>query len=133
MKRAVVPFLALACLILLGAAGWLQVQPEWAFGQTEDVKRELVDTEELIDDRPAPQEHKVELFEPLKSDKYQTYEKIALVANVGVALAGLLYALMLVGQVKGIRRGHRGCRRLPRPCAKGPTPICSGSFAWWPC
>ncbi|MCE9547157.1 MAG: sodium-translocating pyrophosphatase [Planctomycetia bacterium] len=39
------------------------------------------------------------------SDKYNTGEKIALLANVLVAIAGLVYALSLVRQVKGAPQG----------------------------
>ncbi|MFH1110460.1 MAG: sodium/proton-translocating pyrophosphatase, partial [Planctomycetota bacterium] len=45
------------------------------------------------------------LWEPLVSDKFETYEKIALIANVFVAIAGLVYALMLVGQVRNAPQG----------------------------
>jgi K(+)-stimulated pyrophosphate-energized sodium pump len=46
-----------------------------------------------------------ELFAPLTSPKYATYEKVALCLNVVVAIAGLGYALMLVGQVRSAPEG----------------------------
>jgi K(+)-stimulated pyrophosphate-energized sodium pump len=52
-----------------------------------------------------PEQAHLALWEPLLSEKYQSYEKVALLANVIVALAGLGYALMLVGQVKNANQG----------------------------
>ena len=40
----------------------------------------------------------ITLWEPLFSPKYALYERVALVVNVVVALAGLAYALMLVSR-----------------------------------
>src|SRR5207253_11058077 len=48
---------------------------------------------------------KLVLWAPLFSDKYAPAEKIALLANVLVAIAGLVYALSLVRQVKGAPQG----------------------------
>ena len=52
-----------------------------------------------------PAHEKITLWEPLRSDKFETYEKVALIANVFVALAGLAYALMLVKQVRSAPQG----------------------------
>ena len=79
------------------------------------------------------QQEQITLFDPIIGKKFEWYEKVALIANVVVALAGLAYALMLVGQVRRRRRERRGCRKSPRPSARGPTPICIGSSAWWAC
>ena len=118
MKRLGVVLLALMAVGIVGGAGWLQ----------------LGGHEAILAMGPSAVEHHVTLWEPLTSDKYNPAEKIALLANVVIALAGLGYALMLVGQVKNADQGHaRRCRRSPRPSAKGPMPTSTGSSAWWAC
>jgi K(+)-stimulated pyrophosphate-energized sodium pump len=46
-------------------------------------------------------------FAPLLSSDYATYEKVALIVNVFIAFAGLLYALLLMKQVKGADQGTK--------------------------
>ena len=92
MPRGVLSFILIG---ILAAAGWRQFADPGVTGPEMAV---------LAADAPAAAgEHKhpdVKLWEPLTSDRYAQYEKIALCANVVVALAGLAYAWMLVGQVK---------------------------------
>ncbi|HQU44587.1 MAG: sodium-translocating pyrophosphatase [Planctomycetia bacterium 21-64-5] len=101
-QPASVVLLTLLALGCLAGAGWLQVggyQAVTAMGAVE---------------------HKaIELWAPLKSPKYATYEKIALLANVGVAIAGLLYALMLVGQVKNAPQGTARMQEIARAVREG--------------
>jgi K(+)-stimulated pyrophosphate-energized sodium pump len=113
MRRAVVPVLALLALLTLGAASWLQIQPH-VVGQRDPGM-------DLIADEPASAGHhtNIVLFAPLTSDHYQTYEKVALVANVGVALAGLIYALMLVGQVKNAPQGTKRMQEIAQAIREG--------------
>ena len=47
----------------------------------------------------------ITLFAPLFDKSYSTWEKIALLANLVVAMAGLVYALSLVRQVKNAPQG----------------------------
>jgi K(+)-stimulated pyrophosphate-energized sodium pump len=61
----------------------------------------------------------VKLWEPLISDRYGTWEKIALCANVVVALAGLLYALLLVGQVKNAPQGTKKMQDIAQAVREG--------------
>ena len=61
----------------------------------------------------------IKLFEPLVSDKYNMGEKIALIANVVVALGGLGYALMLVGQVRGAPTGTPKMQEIARAIREG--------------
>src|SRR5581483_8950895 len=58
-------------------------------------------------------------FAPLTSDTYATYEKVALIANVFVALAGLGYALMLVGQVKNAPQGTKKMQEIALAVREG--------------
>ena len=127
MKRAVVPALALVSILLLGAAGWLQVQPQVVIGQVDEKAEERADllkSEELMADTPPggaePAGHKaIVLFEPLKSDRYQPYERIALLLNVVVALAGLGYAGMLVGQVRNAPQGTKRMQEIAQAVREG--------------
>ncbi|HUY31188.1 MAG TPA: sodium-translocating pyrophosphatase [Pirellulales bacterium] len=103
MKRLGVVSLALMAVGIVGGAGWLQLgghEAILALGQTVT-------------------EHHITLWEPLTSYKYNTYEKIALLANVGVAIAGLLYALMLVGQVKKADQGTPRMREIALAIREG--------------
>ena len=96
--------LALLALATLGGAGWLQIGGH-------EVLATIGATE--------PAEHGVTLWEPLVSDKYETYEKVALFANVLVAIAGLLYALMLVGQVKNAPQGTARMQEIAQAVREG--------------
>ncbi len=62
---------------------------------------------------------KVTLFEPLVSTKYALYEKIALIANVFIALAGLGYALMLVKQVRTADQGTKRMQEIAQAVREG--------------
>jgi len=62
---------------------------------------------------------KVTLFEPLFSSKYAWYERIALVMNVVIALAGLVYALMLVKQVKEADQGTKKMQEIAQAVREG--------------
>jgi K(+)-stimulated pyrophosphate-energized sodium pump len=65
-------------------------------------------------------EHRdVPLFEPLISPKFAGYEKVALVMNVIIALAGLGYALMLVGQVKNAPQGTPRMQEIAQAVREG--------------
>jgi K(+)-stimulated pyrophosphate-energized sodium pump len=61
----------------------------------------------------------ITLWEPLVSSRYATYEKIALVTNVFVALAGLLYALLLVKQVRHADQGTTRMKEIANAVREG--------------
>ncbi len=67
----------------------------------------------------AAEAAKITLFEPLVSSKYAIYEKIALVMNVFIALAGLGYALMLVKQVKMADQGTKKMQEIAQAVREG--------------
>jgi K(+)-stimulated pyrophosphate-energized sodium pump len=62
---------------------------------------------------------KITLFEPLVSSKYAWYERIALVMNVVIALAGLGYALMLVKQVRTADQGTKKMQEIALAVREG--------------
>jgi K(+)-stimulated pyrophosphate-energized sodium pump len=95
MKR-VPPFVfAILAFGFLTAMAWAQVGN----------KAVAPEAAEPASQRVASAPEKILLWEPLRSDKFEAYEKIALIANVFVALAGLAYALMLVKQVRSAPQG----------------------------
>ena len=74
------------------------------------------------DPRPegSPEGHRqIQLWEPLTSDDYAPYEKVLLVTNVVVALAGLAYALLLVGQVKNAPQGTPRMQEIAKAIREG--------------
>src|SRR5437762_3721830 len=107
MKRLPTPVLAMICAGFLAAAGWMQVGGETSSTSTPAVVGKTETRE------------KVELFKPLTSDEYALPEKIALVTNVVVALAGLGYALMLVGYVKRADQGTARMQEIARAVREG--------------
>jgi len=101
VKRIPVWVLALMCIGTLAATGWLQ-----AAGTAEKPAAPAKITAAPEKNAQGHGEVKgVQLFEPLVSDKYAIYEKIALLMNVVIAIAGLGYALMLVKQVREAPQG----------------------------
>ena len=120
MKRVWV--VGLLTVGILATSVWsFTAAPQSAIAETLSVSSVAAAAEEAA---------KVTLWEPLVSPKYAWYEKVALITNVFIALAGLGYALMLVKQVRRPTRAPSGCRRSPRRCGKAPTPTCTGSSAW---
>jgi K(+)-stimulated pyrophosphate-energized sodium pump len=89
------------------AAGWLQIQPPLAA--------------EAFETAPGgqPMAETVTLWEPLTSPRYNAMERAALIANVFVALAGLGYALLLVGQVKNAPQGTPRMQEIARAIREG--------------
>ncbi len=67
----------------------------------------------------AAEAAKITLFEPLVSSRYAIYEKIALVMNLFIALAGLGYALMLVKQVKTADQGTKKMQEIAQAVREG--------------
>jgi K(+)-stimulated pyrophosphate-energized sodium pump len=68
---------------------------------------------------PAESSSGIILWEPLTSNKYSAVEKILLLLNVVVALAGLGYAFMLVGQVKGADQGTPRMQEIAHAVREG--------------
>jgi len=61
----------------------------------------------------------VTLLEPLFSSRYAAYEKVALVTNVFIALAGLIYALLLVKQVRDADKGTERMQQIAHAIREG--------------
>jgi len=72
----------------------------------------------------------IKLWQPLIGKEFAWYEKIALCANVLVALAGLYYAWMLMGQVKNADQGTPRMQDIARAIRDGADAYCIASSAW---
>src|SRR5262245_49260142 len=59
-------------------------------------------------------EHPWQAFSFMSDPAYNTYERIALILNVVIALAGLGYAAMLVGEVFGADTGTSRMQEIAR-------------------
>jgi len=62
---------------------------------------------------------KITLLEPLVSNKFALYEKVALITNVFIALAGLAYALLLVKQVREADQGTARMQEIAHAVREG--------------
>lgn len=101
MKRLPTPVLALIAFSCLAAMAWAPADSATPAAAEAVAKPHVT------------------LWEPLISDKYAGYEKMALVANVLVALAGLGYALMLVGQVINAPQGTKKMQEIADAVREG--------------
>ncbi len=61
----------------------------------------------------------VSLWEPLLGEKFNIYEKFFLCLNVVIALGGLAYALMLVGQVMNAPQGTKKMQEIAQAVREG--------------
>ena len=59
------------------------------------------------------------LGEPLKGERFSTWETLALIANVVVACGGLAYALTLVGQVMRADKGTKKMQEIAQAVREG--------------
>ena len=107
MKKLPTPVLAMICAGFLAAAGWAGVG-----GESTPISAPVATGK-------ADAGEKVELFKPLTSSEYAPAEKIALCTNVVVALAGLGYALMLVGYVRRADQGTPRMQEIARAVREG--------------
>ena len=112
MKR--VPTWMYAALVvgLLGAATCLQAQTV-APDQVTSITAQAAG---------AVAEHgvkSIQLWQPLIGEKFSIYEKIALCTNVLIAIAGLVYALSLVKQVRGADQGTPKMQEIARAVREG--------------
>jgi len=118
-RRVPTFWLVLLTVGMLSAAGWMQVQ-EPASSAIEAAPAAV--TPGTV--APAQAEKhdaaaQITLWDPLFSPRFAWYEKVALVTNVFVALAGLAYAGMLVGQVKNAPQGTPRMQEIARAVREG--------------
>jgi len=108
MKRVPTWLFAVIALSLLGAVAYLYAAPPnvpaMATRATQDA---------------APDAPRISLFQPLIGEKFNIFEKVALCANVAIALGGLYYALTLVKQVRGADEGTPRMQEIARAVREG--------------
>ncbi len=123
MKRVRTLFLAFMAVGLLSAASWLQIEaPVASLAVTQPADAAAADDAApaaTAEEAGTGQHEKITLFEPMVSDHYSQVERIALLANVGVALAGLIYAGMLVGQVMRAPQGTPRMQEIAQAIREG--------------
>jgi K(+)-stimulated pyrophosphate-energized sodium pump len=105
-------WLLFMCVGLLAALGFQATTPA---GTTATEATPAAATEPA----PAHEMMVVNLFAPLLSPDYSTGEKIALGSLVVVALAGLVYALMLVKEVIGAPQGTKKMQEIAQAIREG--------------
>ena len=76
----------------------------------------------------ATNEKEFQYFSFTNDPAYGVWEKISLWVVLGIAIAGLVYALGLVNQVVGADEGTERMRDVAQRSAREPTPIWAGSF-----
>ena len=107
-SRLYVAWLAFVAVGLVAAAGWMSVQePAAASGSAGASASNGI----MIGG--------VSLWEPLLGEKFSIYEKAALCLNVVIALGGLAYALMLVGQVMKADKGTEKMQEIAQAVREG--------------
>ena len=126
MKRKLLPLPVLVLLVfgILGSALWLfTAGPAKAQTgsdtPTADASQSGTATTAHAHGRGRRQRESIQLGAPLLSSDYAPIEKVLLVLNVVVALAGLGYALMLVGQVKNADQGTPRMQEIARAVREG--------------
>jgi len=108
MKRAPSFMLAIVAFVCLSGMAWAQITGQSVQAVTQAVVAQVTS---------APE--KITLFDPIRGDRFAWYEKVALMANVLVALAGLGYALMLVSQVRNAPEGTERMKDIARSIREG--------------
>jgi K(+)-stimulated pyrophosphate-energized sodium pump len=115
-KPLPLPLLVLIAMGLLSASLWLAAgSPAHAQPGLSPTAPNAAPTVNVATEDSAV----IKLWEPLQSDKYSSTEKILLLANVGVALAGLCYAFLLVGQVKNADQGTPRMQEIAQAVREG--------------
>ena len=105
-SRLYVGWLAFVCIGLVAAVGWMATQEAApADGASTSAGGWLVGG--------------VRLWTPLLGEKFSMVEKVALCANIVIALAGLAYAWMLVGQVKNAPDGTKKMQEIAQAVREG--------------
>ena len=113
-RRGSTAILALCAVGILAALGWLQFHPPVAStGVDSAVGTTALAAVETV------KSVGVSLWEPLFGEKFSIWEKIALIANVFIAAAGLVYAVMLVGEVKNADQGTPRMQEIAQAVREG--------------
>ncbi len=69
-----------------------------------------------------------QFFAPFRSAEFGTFERVCLLVILGIAVAGLLYALMLVKQVKAADQGTRKMQEIAAAIREGANAYMGAQF-----
>jgi K(+)-stimulated pyrophosphate-energized sodium pump len=121
VRTAFLSLMAVACL-----AGFL-FTPSMA--QPESATPQLVPADAAVADAAAPaSEHAFEPFALFTDSRYQPFERVALIVVLAIAVAGLLYALMLVRQVIRADKGTPKMQEVAGAVREGANAYLSAQF-----
>ena len=116
--------LVLICLGFLGGGVWLTINDR-AVAATADSSSKA----DVVKPNAGGEVAKFVWFEPLKDTaKYNDMERYSLFAILGVAIAGLLYAGMLVGQVTKADKGTPRMQEIAAAVREGANAYLSAQF-----
>ena len=105
--------LALACAGFLAGAGWMMTQDTSALAAAPAAAQ----GENAAAPAAAPQVVEHQLFAPFRD--YDTWEIVSLIGILVIAVAGLAYAGMLVGQVKKADQGTKKMQEIADAVREG--------------
>ena len=109
--KAKTAFLVLLAVFFLGA---YYAAPAWSGGEPKGAQGESA-----VSPEGSHGEAPFQWFEPLTSDKFSGGERIALLAVLAVAIAGLAYAWMLVKQVREADQGTAKMQEIAAAVREG--------------
>ena len=118
--------LVLLCLGFLGGGVWLTINDR-AMASAADSSS----TTDVVKSNASGEEHGAFVWwEPLKDTvKYSDMERYSLFAVLGVAIAGLLYAGMLVGQVTSADKGTPRMQEIAAAVREGANAYLKAQFS----
>ncbi|MGQ9576194.1 MAG: sodium-translocating pyrophosphatase [Thermoguttaceae bacterium] len=118
-RRGSIALLTATAVGILAVLAWMQFADR---GSPSDPAGGVEPAVAALGPEPAPPTEGaagVMLFQPFRDPNFVWYERIALVANVLIALAGLVYALLLVGEVKNADQGTPRMQQIARAVREG--------------
>ncbi|MDR1841112.1 MAG: sodium-translocating pyrophosphatase [Holophagales bacterium] len=74
------------------------------------------------------EEHLFQFFAPFRDPEFDTFERVCLIVVVGIAIAGLLYALMLVKQVRSADPGTPKMQEIASAVREGAMAYLKAQF-----
>jgi len=117
-RRGSTALLTVLVVGILGGLSWLQFQNPGPSAGIPGAASEVAPAGEKPAGPSAAKEG-VMLFQPFRDSRFSPGERWALGANVAIAIAGLLYALMLVGEVKNADQGTPRMQEIARAVREG--------------
>ena len=124
--------LVLLCAGFFAGGVWLTIHDNAAASTPVDsaAKADIAKTDTAKSEKAAEPREAFTWFEPLvNKDKYNDMERYSLFAILGVAIAGLLYAGMLVGQVTKADKGTPRMQEIAAAVREGSNAYLKAQFS----